>query len=252
MSDARRIAMWSGPRNLSTALMYAFGARTDCAVLDEPFYAAFLAATGLDHPLRDAVLRSQPQDPDAVVARCLGPVPDGAAVFYQKHMTHHMLEAFPLAWLDAVTNVFLIRHPARVLASYRQKRERPTLADIGVVRQRELFERVRRSTGTAPAVLDSDDVLAAPGPMLSTLCAALDIEFQPGMLRWPAGGNAADGVWAPHWYGAVWKSTGLVARSPEPLPRLDPGLAALCEEALECYDALHRCRLRHGGVGARA
>ena len=130
-----RIAMWSGPRNLSTAMMYAFGARADCAVWDEPFYAAYLTETGLDHPMRDEVIAAGETDPQAVAARCSSSVPAGRPHFYQKHMTHHMVEGFPLDWMAEVTNVFLIRHPARVLASYVKKRETPTLEDIGIVQQ---------------------------------------------------------------------------------------------------------------------
>lgn len=118
-----RIAMWSGPRNLSTAMMYSFAARGDCAVVDEPFYAAYLALSGLDHPMRDEILNSQPQDPERVVDTLTASNPDGMQHFYQKHMTQHMLEGVPRTWMKDVRNVFLIRHPARVIASYAAKRE---------------------------------------------------------------------------------------------------------------------------------
>ena len=168
-----RIAMWSGPRNISTAMMRSFENRPDTEVVDEPFYAAYLARTGLEHPMRDAVLASQPTDWRTVVDRLTGTAPFGAPVLYQKHMTHHMLPEFDLAWSAACRNVFLIRHPARVLASYVEKRETAELADIGVVRQQELFEREADRLGHAPPVIDSADVLRAPGPALSALCAVL-------------------------------------------------------------------------------
>ena len=133
-----RIAMWSGPRNISTAMMRSFGARPDCAVVDEPFYAAYLAGTGLDHPMRDAVLAAQPQDWRAVVA-ALETLE--APVIYEKQMAHHMLPGFGLDWTVERRNGFLIRDPAQVLASYAAKRAEVTLDDIGAVRQRELFER---------------------------------------------------------------------------------------------------------------
>lgn len=143
-----RIAMWSGPRNLSTAMMYAFAARGDCAVSDEPFYAAYLAATGLDHPMRDAVLASQPTDPAHVALDGEGPSP--APIWYQKHMTQHMLPGVPTGWMAACRHAFLIRHPARVIASYVRKREDPTLEDIGFLQQRDLFDRVAQDTGSPP------------------------------------------------------------------------------------------------------
>lgn len=199
--------MWSGPRNLSTAMMRSFGARADCAVSDEPFYAAYLAATGLEHPMRDEVLASQPQDADRVGADMLAPVPGGKPVWYQKHMSHHMLPSFPLGWLDEVTNVFLLRSPERVLASYAQKRDGVTLADIGFEGQARLFERVAERKGQAPVVVEAEDVRRDPRGTLSALCAAIGLAFDEAMLRWEPGQHADDGVWAPHWYGAIFNST---------------------------------------------
>lgn len=203
-----RIAMWSGPRNISTAMMRSFGNRPDCRVVDEPFYAAYLARTGLDHPMREAVLASQPQDWRAVVAdldALAGPV------VYEKHMTHHMLPGFGLDWAAGRANAFLIRDPAEVLASYTVKRSEVTLDDIGVVRQRELFDREADRLGRAPPVVRGADVLADPRGMLSALCEALGIPFDEAMLRWPAGPRDSDGVWAPAWYDAVERSTGFEA-----------------------------------------
>src|SRR5688572_28702495 len=195
-----RIAMWSGPRNISTAMMRSFGARPDTAVIDEPFYAVYLAKTGLNHPMRDEVLASQPQDWREVVRQLLGPVPDGKHVFYQKHMTHHMLPEISREWTAQVRNAFLIRDPAAVLASYIQKRGEATLADIGILQQRELFEHEADRLGRAPPVVDSADIMAYPQRVLSQLCAALGIEYTEAMLSWPAGRRATDGVWAPAWY----------------------------------------------------
>ena len=231
-----KIAMWSGPRNLSTAMMYAFGARADCAVSDEPFYAAYLAATGLDHPMRDAILASQPTDPAAVARHLAGPVPGGKAHWYQKHMTHHMLPGVPRDWMADVVNVFLIRHPARVVASYARKREAPVLADLGFVQQAELYDHVR-ALGQAPVVIDSADVRADPEAALSGLCAAIGLPWDPAMLSWPAGGHPEDGVWAAHWYGAVHRSTGF--DGPEgALPALEGDYARLAEAALPHYERL--------------
>ena len=203
-----RIAMWSGPRNISTAMMRSFENRDDTEVSDEPFYAAFLARTGAIHPMRDEVVASQPNDWRDVAAAMAGPAPGGSGVWYQKQMCHHMLPEFGLDWMDGCTNAFLIRPPEQVLASYLAKRVEVTLDDIGVVRQNEIFDRAADRTGVAPPVIDGSDVLADPRAALVALCAALGIAFSERMLAWPAGRRASDGVWAPAWYDAVERSTG--------------------------------------------
>ena len=208
LSEPIRIAMWSGPRNISTAMMRAFENRADTDVVDEPFYAAYLAATGIDHPMREEVLAAYPTDWRAIVSALRGPAPRGRSIFYQKHMTHHMLDEIGRDWISECRNAFLIRAPERVLASYTIKRENVALADIGFVQQRELFEREADRLGHAPPVIEAEDVLAAPREMLTLLCAALDIPFTAEMLRWPSGRRASDGIWAPVWYDAVERSTG--------------------------------------------
>lgn len=200
--------MWSGPRNISTAMMRAFENRDDTEVSDEPFYAAFLAKTGAQHPMFEEVIASQPNDWRDVADAMAGPAPGGRAVWYQKQMCHHMLPEFGLDWMDACTNAFLIRPPEQVLASYLAKRTVVTLDDIGVVRQNEIFDRVAERTGKAPPVIEGSDVLADPRVALSALCDALGIPFSEKMLSWPAGRRESDGVWAPAWYDAVERSTG--------------------------------------------
>ena len=237
--DPKRIAMWSGPRNLSTAMMYAFAARGDCAVVDEPFYAAYLSATGVDHPMCDAVIASQSTDPAAVAAACLGPIPQGQSLFYQKHMTLHMIPAFDRGFLRGLTNVFLIRHPARVVASYAKKRENPALMDIGFVQQAELFDQVADMMGETPLVIDSAMIRQNPRAALTALCNRLGIPFVGSMLSWPAGAKPYDGIWAPHWYGAVHRSTGF--EDPEgPLPAAAGDAAELVAAALPYYHHLQK------------
>ena len=229
--------MWSGPRNLSTAMMYAFAARNDCAVVDEPFYGAYLAATGLDHPMRDQVIASQNPDPVVVAQGLLGPIPGAKPLYYQKHMTLHMIPQFDRSFMRGLTNVFLIRHPARVVASYARKREAPTLADIGFMQQAELFDQVADWLGHAPLVLDSADIRADPKTSLNRLCDALGIPFMPEMLHWSKGPKSYDGVWAPHWYGAVHGSTGF--ENPEgDLPELTGPFADLTGQAMPYYEKL--------------
>lgn len=239
----RRIAMWSGPRNISTALMRSFSARGDTAVIDEPFYAAYLARTGLMHPMREEVLRAQPHDPSEVVRTLLGPVPDHQPIYYQKQMAHHMLPDFDLTWLAEVTNAFLVRSPEPVLASYRQKRTEVTLADLGFAQQHALFEREADRLGVAPPVVDGADVLADPRGMLRTLCDALNIPYRETMLRWPEGRHPSDGVWAPAWYAAVERSTCFLPPDPRPPAPLPAPLARLADAARPHYDALARHRL---------
>lgn len=232
-----KIAMWSGPRNLSTAMMYAFGARRDFAVWDEPFYGAFLAATGIDHPMRDDVLATEETDPARVADRCKGPIPNGKPHFYMKHMPHHMVPGFPYDWADDCVNVHLIRHPARVIASYTAKREEVTLDDIGFRQQVDVFDRV------GGIVIDSFDIRANPLTALRKLCSEIGLPFDDAMLSWPSGGHAADGIWAAHWYGAVHRSTGFAG--PEgPLPELTGAAAELAAEAMESYRALEARKLQ--------
>jgi hypothetical protein len=234
-----RIAMWSGPRNISTAMMRSFGNRPDCAVVDEPFYAAYLHATGLDHPMRAEVLASQPHDPDVVARRLVEEMPDGKPIYYQKHMTHHMIGSFDLGWMAQCRNVFLIRTPARVVASYARKRQQATLADLGFSRQAELFARECDRLGSAPPVIDADDVLANPRCALAKLCDELKIPFSERMLNWPPGRRASDGVWAAHWYEAVERSTGFEA----PQTQTDAVDALLVQQALPYYARMHGFRL---------
>jgi hypothetical protein len=239
-----RIAMWSGPRNISTAMMRAFENRPDTEVIDEPFYAAYLAATGLDHPLREEVLRSQPNDWRDVVPVLTGPAPGGRPVFYQKHMTHHLLPGVGRDWMLACRSAFLIRPPAAVLASYARRREEVGLADIGVAQQRELFERDAERLGRAPPVIEAGDVLADPRGVLTALCQALGVPFLEQMLNWPAGPRSSDGAWAPAWYDAVQRSTGFGPPAPQTrLEDLPEQLKRIAEAAQPDYERLARFRL---------
>lgn len=227
--------MWSGPRNLSTAMMYSFGARRDFTVMDEPFYAAYLAGCGADHPMRADILAAQETDPVKVANICAA---EGATPhLYMKHMPHHMLPGFPLDWAEDCVNIHLLRHPARVIASYTAKRAAPTLEDIGFPQQLALYQRL------GGIVIDSTDIRADPDGMLRRLCAAIDLPFDPAMLHWPAGPSPEDGVWAAHWYGAVHQSTGF-AGAEGPVPVLEDAADRLLDAALPFYEALTRDALK--------
>jgi hypothetical protein len=242
VSDHVTIAMWSGPRNISTAMMYAFGNRSDCFAWDEPFYAFSLKTYGNDHPLRDEIIAANDSDWARLVAACLTPPPPGKRVFYQKHMTHHMLEGFDRSWVDGVTNAFLIRSPEKVLASYTRKWADVDLKAIGFVEQAEIFDRVADRRGAAPPVIDAEDVLADPRAILIRLCAACAIPFDAAMLAWPPGPKSFDGVWAPHWYESVWRSTGFEA-SGKPATALDARLQTIANAARPYYERLRQWRI---------
>lgn len=232
--------MWSGPRNISTALMRAWEHRGDCAVSDEPLYAHYLAATGLDHPAAAEVIAAGDTDLARVsAALARGPVPGGHAVWYQKHMAHHLLPGHDTAWVHALHNVFLVRDPALVVASYVKSRSACVPEDIGLLQQATLFDAVAQRLGRAPLVIDGERFLQAPEAHLHALCADAGVPFTPRMLNWPPGPRASDGVWAPHWYAAVWRSTGFEPWRPRAVQLDDAGrrVADACRPA---YEALAR------------
>ena len=237
-----RIAMWSGPRNISTALMRSFGSRADTVVCDEPLYAFYLARTGLAHPGRDEIVAQGETDWRRVAAALTGPIPDGAALWYQKHMAHHLLPEVERTWLSELAHAFLIRDPAEMLLSLARVTPQPTLADTGLPQQLELFESVAARTGRVPPVVDARDVLEAPERALRALCSALAIDFSPSMLRWGPGLRPTDGIWARHWYADVARSTGFQRWHPR-RGELTPELARVHAQCLPLYRALHERRI---------
>ena len=238
-----RIAMWSGPRNISTALMRAWENRGDCAVWDEPLYGYYLETTGIDHPGAGEIIAAHGSDSAAIIERCVGEAPGGKPIFYQKHMTLHLLPGLDRGWLGALENCFLIREPEPVIASYTAVRGQATLDDIGFVQQAELFDQVGEMTGTTPPVIDSREFLLDPEGILRLLCARLGVDFDPGMLRWPAGPRDSDGVWGKYWYDSVWNSTGF---SPyrEKSVDLDAGRREIAAAARPYYERLFGHRLQ--------
>lgn len=229
--------MWSGPRNISTAMMRAWGSRPDCHVVDEPFYAYYLQRTGLDHPGREDVLSSQSTDwREVATALTQGALPAGTTVFFQKHMTLHLLPEVERPALAGLSHAFLIRDPAEVLTSYAKVRGEPTMDDLGMPQQVELYERF------GGPVIDARDVLQRPEAILRALCVALGVVFEPAMLSWPAAPRDTDGVWGPYWYDAVWRSTGFAACR-APVDELPEHLRPLLEECQPYYEALAEHRL---------
>ncbi len=234
-----RVAMWSGPRNISTAMMRSWENRPDTVVVDEPFYAAYLARTGADHPAREAVIASQPTDPEQVVAQLRASLPPGKSVHYAKQMTHHIADDQDLGWLRAFRNVLLIRDPREVVASYVKARETCEPEDIGLLQQVRLLDHLDEQ----PPVIDAGDFLQDPESHLRWLCDWLGIEFTDRMLHWPAGPRDSDGVWAPHWYDAVWASTGFAPWRPREVD-LDEHDAAVAEACRPAYERLHALRIQ--------
>lgn len=231
------IAMWSGPRNLSTALMRSFAQRNDCQAWDEPFYAAYLAKTGLPHPMHETIVAIGETDPAVIVRKCLEPATQPATVFYQKQMAHHMLDDFPTDWIDRVANAFLIRTPERVLASYVRKHDTPLADELGFHKQHMLFQRVADRTGAPPPVVDAEDIRSDPKGILTALCQALGLAFDPAMLSWPSGPQPEDGIWGEHWYDAIWQSHGFAP--PAAPPTALPGRLAQVVDAVRTpYEAL--------------
>lgn len=238
-----RIAMWSGPRNISTAMMRSWDSRGDTFVCDEPLYAYYLRKTGFDHPISGEIIAHYESDWPRVADWLTGPIPGGQPYFYQKHMAQHLLPEVDRGWLDNLHNCLLIRDPREMLISLAKVLPNPTLSDTGMPQQREILHWIKSRTGRVPPVLDARDVLVQPREMLERLCQALDIPFTDRMLAWPPGRRATDGIWAPHWYAEVEKSTGFqpYKKRDEPLPEKLKPLLAECQPI---YDELYELRLR--------
>ena len=237
-----RVAMWSGPRNISTAMMRAWENRPDTFVCDEPLYAHYLHHTGLPHPVADEIIASLETDWRKVVQGLTSDVPGGKRIFYQKQMTHHFLAHLDRAWLGRLTNCFLIRDPGEVITSYLRILPEPTLEDLGLPQQTEIFRWVRDHTGAVPPVLDAKDVLEDPESMLRSLCDAIGVDFTPRMLAWPPGPRSTDGIWTEHWYHNVKRSTGFAPYRPKGAP-VPNRFRALHEACLEYYRELYEYRL---------
>jgi hypothetical protein len=240
LRDVVRLAMWSGPRNISTALMRSWENRSDSIVVDEPLYAHYLQVTGLDHPGRDDILAAYSADAEVVIAQLLGSVEAGVRVFYQKHMAQHLTEDVDRGWISRLSNVLLIREPREVVASYIKSRDEVSATDIGFPQLERLFDELSAS-GRRPLVIDSADFLRDPGRYLRALCAELGLPFEPGMLSWPAGRRDSDGVWGPYWYDAVWRSTGFEEHRPRDVD-LAGCAAEVAEECRPTYERLAAAR----------
>ena len=237
MSECTRIAMWSGPRNISTAMMRSFSSRADCAVSDEPFYGAFLKTSGEPHPMADAIIADMECDWENVLTNQSGSVPGGLSYWYQKHMPHHMVGPISIRDMPDHRHAFLIRAPERVVASYRNKNELRSAEDLGFARLREYFDWEAQRIGSAPPVVDSDAILADPPLVLERLCKALKMPWDPAMLSWPKGPHPDDGIWQSHWYDKVNASNGF-GSAPGKMPELEGRFRQVADECRTDYEAL--------------
>lgn len=240
MNDAIRINLCSGPRNISTAMMYSFAQRDDTIVVDEPLYAHYLQVSGAEHPGRGEVLAAQENHGMKVIEWMVNHSFDKPIVFF-KQMTHHLVN-LPLDFLSDCKNILLIRDPKDVLISYSKVIDQPTLTDIGIKQNYDLFKYLEEKN-IHHVVVDSRDILAQPEVMLKKICASLGIIFQPAMLEWKAGSRKEDGVWAKYWYKNVHESTGFAPfeRAEKELPGR---LRNIYEEAKPFYDSLYHQRLQ--------
>jgi hypothetical protein len=239
--------MWSGPRNISTAMMRAWGNRADTAVIDEPLYAYYLERTGKNHPEAAEVIAQGETDWRKVVRKLTGPLPESrhkgpSHIFFQKQMTHHLLPEIDRGWMVDLTNCFLIRDPREVILSYIKKNPDPELEDLGFVQQCEIFEFVRERTNSIPSVVDAKDVLENPERILRQLCDAVGVGFDKAMLSWPPGLRETDGIWAKHWYDAVARSTSFEPYKPRE-GNVPDSLRGIYEQCRECYEQLYQNRL---------
>ncbi len=232
---SRIIAMWSGPRNISTAMMRSWENRSDCAVWDEPFYAHYLKATGIEHPMAADIMATYESDLQTVIDRIVSPPANG--IVYQKHISTHMLEHMPLDWIDQVNNIFLIRDPRYMVASYSEKRGEPNAADFGYPQLESIFQEAKILSGQTPMVIDSNHFLEQPEAHLKHICKQLNIPFEQNMLSWPSGERDSDGIWHTHWYDSVKSSThfGMPRRE---LPTLNKLQQTIVDECMPHYTTL--------------
>ena len=236
------IAMWSGPRNVSTAFMRSFENRSDCFVSDEPFYSYFLNETDLDHPLKDEIIKSGIIDYSQIIEYLTGPIPHSEKVWYQKHMAHHILPNDDISWIKSLNNCLLIRHPNEVMLSYLKKNEIDTVEQLGYVQQINIYNMLVHDLGTPPIVIDARNLLEKPEEMLIKICKNFQIDFNKKMLSWPSGPRGTDGIWGQHWYKQVESSTGFkpYIKNNEVIPSK---YQTVYSECMKHYDFLYQNRI---------
>ena len=241
-NSPKKIGMWSGPRNISTALMRSFENRSDTAVLDEPFYAYFLNETGIKHPIYKQVIQTYETSWKNISNTLTGPIPNGKSIWYQKLMTHHWVKNAPLDWLEKIHNCFLIRNPKQVIISYLKIHNNITPELIGLPQQLHIFNTVVKKTNKIPIVISSEDILENPKLMLELLCNLLDIPFSDQMLQWPKGTRDSDGIWGEYWYKNVVQTTSF-KKPLNQTEKMSDRLANLLEECMSYYKQMEKYKI---------
>ncbi len=234
--------MWSGPRNISSALMRSFGNRSDCFVSDEPFYPYFLTKTKLKHPLYDEIIQSGLTDYKQIIKYITGVIPSSKKIWYQKHMAHHILDIKNIDWVKHMKNCILIRHPSDVITSYSKQNKIENIEQLGYIQQIQIYKRLTEYLDIHPIIIDAEDLLSNPLKMLTVLCRKLQIKFDPKMLSWSIGIRKTDGVWAKHWYKNVESSSGFKPynKTDRKIPAKYHSINDIC---LEHYNFLHEKRI---------
>ena len=241
--DSTRVAMWSGPRNISTALMYSFENRSDCYATDEPLYASFLLNSGTPHPGAKEVIENNESEVGKIIKTLTGPIPDEKQIWYQNHMCHHLPPDSDISWIDNFKNCFLIRNPREVLLSLSKITDSIDLLSTGLPQQLTIFRHVIKISGKIPPVIASADVLEDPESILSVLCESIGIPFSKRMLSWKPGPRNCDGLWGKYWYDSVWKSSGFSPPTPKD-GELSEHLHSVLEESTMIYQELREMRIR--------
>lgn len=233
-----RIAMWSGPRNISTAMMRSWENRSDTMVVDEPLYGPYLFKTHKKHPMHAEIIKDQGAEYDPIISQLTqGNLVKNKAIYYQKHMCHHIIEDMDITWVKHFKNAFLIRNPKSVLASYIKKHNLPTAYDLGYPQQLKIFNYIKENCGYKPVVMEAKDILNNPRKMLAILCKNLSVKFDESMLSWAKGYRESDGIWAPRWYNRVIESTGFSEYKHKEI-ELNLEQKTIVEDCLPYYEAL--------------
>ncbi len=231
--------MWSGPRNISTAMMRSFSSRSDTYVSDEPFYANYLMRTGIDHPGREEIIESYDTDYDSVISDLQNDIPDNKSIWYQKHMAQHIDPTDNLNWTNNFLNCLLIRNPNEVIPSFLQKSSITDLDELGYSQQLKLLKYHDYKIPT----VDAKDILLNPKSMLTKICSFFKIEFEKEMLFWNQGPHPQDGIWGKYWYDRLWEST-TFSTYKENTSFVDDQYKDLLEKCTIIYNELYKYRIR--------
>ena len=237
-----RIAMWSGPRCISTAMMRSFENRNDTVVVDEPFYAHYLTMVGIEHPMRNEIINNYECNSENIISYLTGQVPGQKDIWYQKHMAHHVPLEMDISWIKQVANCFLIRNPKEVILSFQKQFPIKSVEQLGYNQLFKLFNFHVKNLGFIPPIIDSRDVLENPEEILSKLCDKIGITFSKHMLSWPSGGRDSDGIWGKYWYKNVEQSTGFQRYNSVDI-KLPNNLEDIYKECLHIYEELHSNRI---------